>query len=193
MFLIVISVWRPIQFQIRSSINVRYLNLWLWAKRFKLPLYRKSFYFNLPIINIELLDKVFSILNRLFPYNQILLSDQEGEIISQKSLVKILQISREKTIFILDGNLGGLDYRFGDIWKPWKLSLGSFSLSNGAPLILTIIDFIDRNWYQTTNGTFIDNLGRKMWARPRNYKGYLVPKIIYSGDHKKILNFIKKD
>ena len=107
---------------------------------------------------------------------------------------KAKAISKNKNVILICGHYEGIDSRIISITKAKKLSIGKYILTGGEVPAMVVLDSVSR---------FVDGvLGNKdsieenrisspkVYTRPQKIKYkekiYKVPKILISGDHKKI-------
>jgi tRNA (guanine37-N1)-methyltransferase len=130
----------------------------------------------------------------------ILLTSPRGKVIDSN---KIHELLNNETLYILCGRYEGVDQRVSDILADEDISIGNYVLSGGEIPAMVISDCLIRNIPGTlgsseslTMETFSTNIQGKLkepvYTKPRSYLGYEVPKILLSGDHKKIIEWRKK-
>ena len=111
------------------------------------------------------------------------------------------KISKKYTdVILICGRYEGIDSRLDKILKTKKYSIGDYVLTGGEIPAMVLIDSISRQ-IEGVLGNFNSReeervSSSQMYTRPEiiEYKGkkYRVPKVLLSGDHKKIENW-KKD
>ncbi|RLG10792.1 tRNA (guanosine(37)-N1)-methyltransferase TrmD [Candidatus Pacearchaeota archaeon] len=122
--------------------------------------------------------------------SKIILFSPQGKILNQK-LVK--KLSKEKHLILICGRYKGVDERVSKI-VDLELSIGDYIVSGGEIPALVLIDAIARLLPGTVGDkdsvetdSFEDGLlDAPLYTRPYEYKGLKVPKILLSGNHKKI-------
>lgn len=95
---------------------------------------------------------------------------------------------------LLCGHYKDVDQRVADHLATEELSLGDFVLSGGEPAALAIIDATVRllpgamsDLESARGDSFFDRgLSAPSYTRPPVYRGYPVPEVLLSGDHKRI-------
>jgi tRNA (guanine37-N1)-methyltransferase len=105
-----------------------------------------------------------------------------------------LRFSEGRELTLLCGHYKDVDQRVADHLATEELSLGDFVLSGGEPAALAVIDATVRllpgamSDHDSARGdSFYDRgLSAPSYTRPPEYRGYVVPPILLSGDHKKI-------
>lgn len=109
-------------------------------------------------------------------------------------------LKKHKEIILIAGRYEGIDTRVKKILKAEDLSVGPFVLTGGELPAMIIIDAISRQ-IKGVLGSDISieenrNASSEMYTRPEAIKyvnkNYKVPKVLLSGDHKKIEEWRKK-
>lgn len=104
------------------------------------------------------------------------------------------RLACEKKIFFLSGHYEGVDERIREKWIDEEISLGDYVLTNGVIAAAVLIDAITRqidgvlgNDESLKQDSFEKNLLTfPQYTRPEIFEGASVPKILLSGNHKKI-------
>jgi len=102
---------------------------------------------------------------------------------------------------ILCGHYKDVDQRVADHLATEEMSLGDFVLSGGEPAALAIIDATVRllagamsdHDSARTDSFFDRELSAPSYTRPPEYRGFAVPEVLLSGDHKKIDDWRKTE
>jgi tRNA (guanine37-N1)-methyltransferase len=95
---------------------------------------------------------------------------------------------------LLCGHYKDVDQRVADHLATEELSLGDFVLSGGEPAALAIVDATVRllagamsDHESARTDSFYDReLSAPSYTRPPEYRGFTVPEVLLSGDHKKV-------
>ncbi|GAC1651353.1 MAG: tRNA (guanosine(37)-N1)-methyltransferase TrmD [Gemmatimonadaceae bacterium] len=95
---------------------------------------------------------------------------------------------------LLCGHYKDVDQRVADFVATEELSLGDFVLSGGEPAALAMVDAIARllpgamsdHESARTDSFWSSGLSAPSYTRPPVYRGYAVPDVLLSGDHKRI-------
>ena len=98
---------------------------------------------------------------------------------------------------ILCGHYKDVDQRVADHLATEELSLGDFVLSGGEPAALAIVDATVRLLpgamsdfdSARTDSFFEEGLSAPSYTRPPEYRGFTVPDVLLSGDHKRIADW----
>lgn len=121
----------------------------------------------------------------------------QGEIYNQKMA---MELSKEQYIIILCGHYKDVDYRVREHLVTHEISIGDYVLSGGELPAMVIIDSLARiqegvltHIESAETDSFQNNLlDGPYYTRPRVYRGYRVPDVLLSGDHKKIEEWQKR-
>jgi tRNA (guanine37-N1)-methyltransferase len=101
---------------------------------------------------------------------------------------------------ILCGHYKDVDQRVADHLATEEISIGDFVISGGEPAALAVIDATVRllpgalgDIESATGDSFYDRgISAPSYTRPPDYRGYQVPEVLLSGDHKRIANWKKE-
>ena len=104
------------------------------------------------------------------------------------------EFSKFNQIIILCGHYEGYDERIREIIKPTEVSIGDFVLTGGELPALCLVDSISRKIDGTLgriesahDDSFSDGLLEyPQYTKPRVYRGFEVPEVLLSGNHKLI-------
>ena len=99
-----------------------------------------------------------------------------------------------EALTILCGHYKDVDQRVADHLATEELSLGDFVLSGGEPAALAIVDATVRLLpgamsdfdSARTDSFYEEGLSAPSYTRPPEYRGFTVPDVLLSGDHKRI-------
>jgi tRNA (guanine37-N1)-methyltransferase len=105
-----------------------------------------------------------------------------------------LRIAAGTELTLLCGHYKDVDQRVADHLATEELSLGDFVLSGGEPAALAVIDATVRlldgalsDPASAHNDSFYDReLSAPSYTRPPVFRGFAVPEVLLSGDHKRI-------
>ena len=143
------------------------------------------------VLMIEPISKCIEKLKNEREYDAVIFMTPDGEKLNQKISNKISQF---KNIIILCGRYEGVDQRVRDIFVNMEISIGDYVLSGGELAALVLCDSFIRlkpgvmsNSSCALSDSFQDNLlSAPIYTRPESFKGHKVPKILLSGNEKKI-------
>ena len=124
-------------------------------------------------------------------YTNIIYLTPDGEKLNQSSSNKF---SLSENIILICGHYKGIDQRIREYLVTHEISIGDYVLSGGELAAAVFCDSIIRlvpgvlgNESSALTDSFQDNrLSEPVYTRPENYKGLKVPKILISGNKKKI-------
>ena len=104
------------------------------------------------------------------------------------------QLSMKKNMLLICGHYKGIDERIRQHFVTREISIGDYVLSGGELAAAVVVDAIGRLLPGVLNDetsalfdSFQDNLlAPPVYTRPEEYRGWKVPDVLLSGDHKKI-------
>lgn len=128
--------------------------------------------------------------------SKILLTSPKGKQFNQK---KAIQYSKLDHLIIIAGHYEGVDERVLD-YVDEEISLGDFVMTGGeiaaaamTDAVVRLIPGVLKKAEATQVESFFGNLLEyPQYTRPESFKGKKVPKILLSGNHKKIEEWKKK-
>lgn len=107
---------------------------------------------------------------------------------------KIKDLSNNTDLMLICGRYEGLDQRIIDNYVDEEISIGDYVLTGGELPAMVLMDSVsrlipgvlgDENSFME-DSHFNGLLDHPQYTRPRTYKGLKVPKVLLSGNHKKI-------
>ena len=143
------------------------------------------------VMMVEPIDKCIGKLKSERGYDEVIYMTPDGETLNQKIAN---QISLKGNIIILCGHYKGVDQRVRDHLITREISIGDYVLSGGelgaAVLCDTVIRLIPGvlgNETSALTDSFQDNLlAPPIYTKPREYKGWKVPELLFSGNFPEI-------
>ncbi len=143
------------------------------------------------VMMVEPIDKCISGLKEERDYDEIIYMTPDGERFNQ-SIAN--QLSLKGNIIILCGHYKGVDQRVRDHFITQELSIGDYVLSGGelgasvlCDAIIRLIPGVLGNETSALTDSFQDNLlAPPIYTRPREYKGWKVPDVLFSGNFPEI-------
>jgi tRNA (guanine37-N1)-methyltransferase len=143
------------------------------------------------VMLIEPIDKCISKLKEERDYDEVIYMTPDGVTLNQQIAN---QISLCKNIIILCGHYKGVDQRVRDMFVTSEISIGDYVLSGGELAAAVLCDAVIRlipgvlgDETSALTDSFQDNLlAPPIYTRPREYKGYKVPEILFSGNFPEI-------
>jgi tRNA (guanine37-N1)-methyltransferase len=120
---------------------------------------------------------------------------------SKLSQSKLKYLSNLENIIIICGRYEGIDERVKELFVDMELSIGDYVLTGGEIPSMVVIDGVIRLLSGVVGKkeslkyeSFEDNLlDYPQYTRPPIYKGYKVPEILLSGNHKEIKKWRKEE
>ena len=143
------------------------------------------------VMLIEPIDKCISKLKRERDYDEIIYMTPDGSKLNQSISNKL---SCMTNIIILCGHYKGIDQRIRENLITMEISIGDYVLTGGELPAAILADSIVRllpgaigDETSALTDSFQDNLlSYPVYTRPKEYKSWQVPEILFSGDQKKI-------
>ena len=143
------------------------------------------------VMLIEPIDKCISKLKRERDYDEIIYMTPDGSKLKQSLSNKL---SCMTNIIILCGHYKGIDQRIRENLITMEISIGDYVLTGGELPAAILTDSIVRlipgaigDETSALTDSFQDNLlSYPVYTRPKEYKSWQVPEILFSGDQKKI-------
>ncbi len=154
------------------------------------------------IIRVDVVARAIS--NFQFPISnkkkrKIILLDPAGERFTQK---KALQLSKVEHLILIAGHYEGVDHRVHEHLVDEVISIGDYVLTGGEIPAMVLTDAIVRlipGVLEKLEATSVESFSQEgvmefpQYTRPEDYKGWKVPKILLSGNHKEIEAWRKKN
>jgi tRNA (guanine37-N1)-methyltransferase len=130
-------------------------------------------------------------LNAIHQFDEIIYLTPDGEVFNQGMANGL---SLKKSLLFICGHYKGIDQRIRDHYITKEISIGDFVMSGGELGAAVIVDAIGRLIPGVLNDetsalfdSFQDNLlAPPVYTRPVEFRGWKVPDVLMSGDHKKI-------
>jgi len=124
--------------------------------------------------------------------SKVILLTPQGKVFKQKKAEKL---SKEKHLIFICGHYEGVDERIREKLVDEEISIGDYVLTGGELPTMVVIDSITRlipkvlskkEASQIESFSFKDLLEYPQYTRPSNFKGWKVPEVLLSGNHKEI-------
>jgi tRNA (guanine37-N1)-methyltransferase len=143
------------------------------------------------VMMCEPLAKAIEELSADSPFDEIIYLTPDGERLEQKT---VNSLSLKKRLLMICGHYKGIDDRIRQHFVTKEISVGDYVLSGGEMPAAILTDAIGRLLPGVLNDetsaltdSFQDNLlAPPVYTRPVDFRGWKVPDILMSGDHKKI-------
>lgn len=146
------------------------------------------------VMRVDIIDKAVGSLKTA--ESKVILLDAKGETYTEK---KAKDLSKHKHIIFICGHYEGVDQRIAENVADEVISVGDYVLSGGEIPTMTIIDSVVRllpgvlgNEASLAEESHDEaGLEYPQYTRPEEYKGWKVPEILLSGNHKNISEWKK--
>ncbi|SEQ97506.1 tRNA (guanine37-N1)-methyltransferase [Hyunsoonleella jejuensis] len=143
------------------------------------------------VMMVEPIHKCINKLTSERDYGEIIYMTPDGETLNQGIAN---QISIKENIIILCGHYKGVDQRVRDHLITREISIGDYVLSGGELAAAVLCDAVIRlipgvlgNETSALTDSFQDNLlAPPIYTKPREYNGWKVPELLFSGNLPKI-------
>lgn len=143
------------------------------------------------VMMCEPLTKAIEELAAQRKYDEIIYLTPDGEMLNQKIANTL---SLKGNLLMICGHYKGIDERIREHFVTREISIGDYVLSGGELAAAVLVDSIGRLLPGVLNDetsalfdSFQDNLlAPPVYTRPEDFRGWKVPDILMSGDHKKI-------
>jgi tRNA (guanine37-N1)-methyltransferase len=143
------------------------------------------------VMMVEPLTNAIESLQKETKYDEIIFLTPDGERLNQQMANKL---SLAQNLLIICGHYKGIDQRVRDHFVTKEISIGDYVLSGGELAAAVLTDAIGRlipgvlnNETSALSDSFQDNLlAPPVYTRPENFRGWKVPEILMSGNHKLI-------
>lgn len=143
------------------------------------------------VMMIEPLVNAVEHLQKKAPYDEIIFLTPDGETFNQQMANSL---SLKKNLLLVCGHYKGVDQRFRDHFVTKEISIGDYVLSGGELAAAVLVDAIGRlipgvlnDETSALTDSFQDNLlAPPVYTRPEEFRGWKVPEILMSGNHKLI-------
>lgn len=143
------------------------------------------------VMMIEPLVNAIESLQKQTTYDEVIYLTPDGETFNQKMANSF---SLKNNLLMICGHYKGVDQRFRDHFVTKEISIGDYVLSGGEIAAAVLTDAIGRlipgvlnDETSALTDSFQDNLlAPPVYTRPEEFRGWKVPDILLSGNHKLI-------
>lgn len=143
------------------------------------------------VMMCEPLAKAIDELSQNRKYDEIIYMTPDGKTLDQKMANAF---SLQESLLIICGHYKGIDERIREHYVTKEISIGDFVLSGGEIPAALLVDAIGRlipgvlnDETSALTDSFQDNLlAPPVYTRPVDFRGWKVPDILMSGNHKLI-------
>jgi tRNA (guanine37-N1)-methyltransferase len=143
------------------------------------------------LIMCEPLAKAIEELSAARKFDEVIFLTPDGELFNQKMANSL---SLKENLLLICGHYKGIDERIREHFVTREISVGDYVLSGGELPAAILVDAIGRLLPGVLNDetsalfdSFQDNLlAPPVYTRPEDFRGWKVPAVLMSGDHRKI-------
>jgi tRNA (guanine37-N1)-methyltransferase len=143
------------------------------------------------VMMIEPLVNAIESLQKETDYDEIIFLTPDGETFNQKMANRL---SLKNNLLLICGHYKGIDQRVRDHFITKEISIGDYVLSGGELGAAVLVDAIGRlipgvlnDETSALTDSFQDNLlAPPVYTRPEEFRGWKVPEVLLSGNHKLI-------
>jgi tRNA (guanine37-N1)-methyltransferase len=143
------------------------------------------------VMMCEPLTKAIEELSAAEKYDEIIFLTPDGKRLDQRTANAL---SLKKRLLMICGHYKGIDERIREHFVTQEISIGDYVLSGGELPAAILVDAIGRllpgvlndETSALTDSFQDDLLAPPVYTRPVEFRGWKVPDILMSGDHKKI-------
>ncbi len=146
------------------------------------------------VMQIEPIDLLITKLQSEREYDELIFLTPDGETFNQQSANRL---AVKKNLILLCGHYKGVDQRVRDHFITSEISVGDYVLTGGELAAAVVTDCVVRllpgvlnDETSALSDSFQDHLlAPPVYTRPAEYKGWKVPDVLLSGNHKDIENW----
>jgi tRNA (guanine37-N1)-methyltransferase len=137
---------------------------------------------------------------------RVILFSAKGKLFTQEDARRLAKYDR---LILICGRYEGVDERVAEYIADEELSVGNFVLTGGEIPAMIVVDTVSRqipgvlgkkesleeeshSKVISDKGKVISNVEYPQYTRPENFRGWKVPKVLLSGNHKKIKDWRDK-
>lgn len=143
------------------------------------------------VMMIEPLVNAVEALQKNTVYDEIIYLTPDGKTLNQKMANGL---SLKNNLLLICGHYKGIDQRFRDHFITQEISIGDYVLSGGELAAAVLVDAVGRlipgvlnDETSALTDSFQDNLlAPPVYTRPEEFRGWKVPDVLMSGNHKLI-------
>jgi len=143
------------------------------------------------VMMCEPLAKAIEELSADKPYDEIIYFTPDGQTLNQQT---VNGLSLKGNLLMICGHYKGIDERIREHYVTREISIGDYVLSGGELPAAILVDALGRllpgvlgDETSALFDSFQDNmLAPPVYTRPVDFRGWKVPDVLMSGDHRKI-------
>lgn len=152
------------------------------------------------VMRVDVIDKAVEAVKgqRNSKKTRVVLLDTKGKIFNQQ---KAIELSKEEHLIFIAGHYEGVDNRVHEHIADEVISIGEYVLTGGELPAMVVIDSVVRlvpgvlgNPESLDEESYSEEGGIEypQYTRPEEYRGWKVPDILLSGNHKNIKEWRRK-
>jgi tRNA (guanine37-N1)-methyltransferase len=141
-------------------------------------------------------EPIFECIESIRKKGWVVLMDPQGEPLTQK---RAKELSSRKHLILICGHYEGIDQRVKDHLVDQEISVGDFITMGGEAPALCVTESVMRlvpgvigNSESLAEETFEEGLEYPHYTRPRDFRGWEVPEVLISGNHKEVKKWREK-
>lgn len=147
------------------------------------------------VMRVDVIDRALADLKK--PGSKVILLDTKGKMYNQKAAEAL---KNEEHLIFIAPHFEGIDQRVHEHLADEVYSIGPYVLSGGELPVMVVVDSIVRllpgalgNPESLSEESYSESFETEypQYTRPAEYKGWKVPEVLLSGDHKKISEWRK--
>lgn len=150
------------------------------------------------VMKVEPVDRALASLMPAGDNVLVVLLTPQGEKFNQKLAEEISSYSR---IVLICGHYEGVDERVRQYLVDREVSLGDFVMTGGELSAMVVIDTVSRlipgvlgNYESASSDSFSTGLlEHPHYTRPADYRGWRVPEVLLSGNHREIQEWRRRE
>ncbi len=150
------------------------------------------------VMNVEPISRAIEAIKKEVPKARTLLMSPSGTPFNQ---AKARELSAESNLILVCGRYEGVDERVRLHCVDEEISIGDYVLSGGEIPAMAVVDAVSRlipgvlgDENSVVEESFSDSLLEyPQYTRPREFNGHKVPEVLFSGNHKEIQNWQRKE
>lgn len=130
------------------------------------------------------------------PFTKVILMCPQGKVYNER---KAHELKEEKHIILVCGHYEGFDERIREFVDE-EISIGDYILTGGeipamvvSDSVIRLLDGVIRKESYLEESFTNNLLDYPVYTKPRDFRGFKVPDILLSGDHKKIDDWRKSE
>ncbi len=149
------------------------------------------------ILRVDIIEKAVSELKKGNQSTKVILLDATGKKFTQGMA---RELSRVEHLILIAGHYEGFDHRVQEHLVDEIISIGDYILTGGEIPAMVVTDAVVRllpGVLEKKEATDLESFSEKLleypqYTRPENYKGWKVPEVLLSGNHKEIERWRKE-